>query len=64
MLHYSGDEMALELGAAGKKLIPLYAMKGAEFCLVPFMDVDERRKRFIKYQQVDGQWLFVDLVDQ
>jgi uncharacterized protein YkuJ len=63
MLHYYGNKLAMELGQAAKTYIPLYEKKGEEICKVAFFDLEKKRKRFVKFQKLEGQWVFVDLVD-
>lgn len=63
MLHYLGDQLALELGDAAKKYIPLYSKKGEEICKVAFFDLQKKKKRFVKFQLLMENWVFVDLVD-
>lgn len=63
MLHYSGDQLALELGEAAKFYIQLYERKGESICKVAFFDIEKGRKRFVKFELLAGQWVFVDLVD-
>lgn len=65
MLHYSGDLMALELGKAAREpYIRLYHTPGMPVAFVPFFDLDKGRKRYVKYEWLAGQWVFVDVVDE
>jgi hypothetical protein len=63
MLHYYGNQLAMELGQAAKFYITLYQKPGEQTVLVPFMDLSKNRKRFVKFELLAGVWCFVDLVD-
>jgi len=63
MLHYAGTIEALELGEAAKGFIFLYAKKGESACDVPFKDLVHNRVRYVQFQLLNDQWLFIDLVD-
>lgn len=64
MLHYYGDRLAMELGQAAKFYIQFYEKKGQNICKVPFKDLERNGKvRFVKFELLAGQWVFVDLVD-
>jgi hypothetical protein len=63
MLHYYGDRLAMELGQAAKFYINLYEKKGQPICKVPFIDLETGMKRFVKFEWLAGQWVFVDLTD-
>jgi len=64
MLHFRGDELALELGEAAKFYIQLYEKKGLPICKVPFKDLEKNGKtRYVKFEKLADQWVFVDLVD-
>ena len=64
MLHYTGDITALQLGQRAKEYLWMYGKQGSEFAYVPFMDLEKGRKRFVKFQWLADQWVFVDLVDK
>ncbi len=64
MLHYSGDMLALELGREARKQIWLYEKKGATVVHVPFFCLEKQRKRFVKFEKLADQWVFVDIVDK
>jgi hypothetical protein len=64
MLHYYGDQTAMELGEAAKFYIQLYEKKGVPVCKVPFKDLEMNGKtRYVKFEKMAEQWVFVDLVD-
>lgn len=63
MLHYAGDVEAFELGEKGKGQIWMYEKTGQDVCKVPYRDLECGRERFIMYQKLNDQWVFVDLVD-
>lgn len=66
MLHYSGDITAMELAEQARKAqLKMYAVPGATVCLVPFMDLQKGKKRYVKFEKMPGVkgWIFVDLVD-
>ncbi|GAA4328518.1 hypothetical protein [Flaviaesturariibacter amylovorans] len=63
MIHFWGSLMAMGLGEKARERIWLYERPGQEFCLVPFWDMEKGRKRFVKFQRMLDQWVFVDLVD-
>lgn len=56
--------MALELGQRAKGYLSIYAKAGAEFAFVPFRDLEKGKKRWVKFQWLAGQWVYVDLVDK
>ena len=62
MLRYYGDITAMDLGEKAKFYIQIYD-NGSDTCLVPFIDLEKNRKRFVKFIQLNNQWVFVDLVD-
>jgi hypothetical protein len=64
MLHYAGDIEAHELGEKGKFYLQLYARAGEPFAYVPFKDLERGRKRYIKYEWMLDQWVYVDLVEE
>lgn len=64
MLHYAGDLTAFDLGQKAKEYLWMYAKPGKEFAYVPFMDVEKGKKRFVKFQTLNDQWVFVDLVNK
>jgi hypothetical protein len=61
MLHYYGDSLALELGYSAMEYLWMYAKE--EIALVPFFDLRENRKRYVKFEKLVGQWVFVDIID-
>lgn len=61
MLHYAGDITAMALGDKAKFYIHLYE-NGEDICLVPFIDLEKGRKRFVKFEKLASVWCFVDLV--
>jgi len=63
MLHYLGDIEAHELGYQAKSYIFMYEKDGQDVCLVPYRDLEKRKKRFVKFEKMLSQWVFVDLVD-
>jgi hypothetical protein len=64
MLHYYGDQMAIELGQAAKFYIQLYLKKDLkDVCFVPFIDLRKDKQRYVKFQLLADQWCFVDVVD-
>lgn len=64
MLHYYGDQLAMELGEAAKFYVQLYAKEGQPICKVPFKDLERNGKvRYVKFELLAGQWVFVDLTD-
>jgi hypothetical protein len=63
MLHYYGNILALELGEAAKAGIQWYHKAGQSVCLVPFIDLESGMKRFVKFEFMAGQWMFVDITD-
>jgi hypothetical protein len=66
MLHYRGDELALDLGNAARFYLQLYAKKGELLCKIPFKDLERNGKvRFVKFEWLEGvnDWVFVDLMD-
>jgi len=63
MLHYHGDQLALELGEAAKEYIKLYMEVNCEYVFVPFFDLSKNKRRFVKFTWLNDQWVFVDLVE-
>lgn len=63
MIHYAGDIEAFELGERAKEYIPLYERSGEDVCLVAYKDLVRGRKRYVKFERLNDQWVFVDLVD-
>lgn len=65
MLHYRGDELAMDLGNAARFYIQLYEKKGENVCKVPFKDLSMNGKvRYVKFEKIVDQWVFTDLVDR
>lgn len=66
MLHYYGSRLALDLGEAARYLIPLYLplSKDKAKVFVAFHDLEQARKRYVKFEKVDGvEWIFMDVCD-
>jgi hypothetical protein len=64
MLHYAGDIEAHELGESAKSYLQLYARADDQTVYIPYQDLVKKRKRFIKFEKLNDQWVFVDLVDK
>ncbi len=65
MLHYGGNITAMELAMLAKGYIWMYLKAGESVVLVPYVDLVEGRKRFVRFEKIAGvsDWVFVDLVD-
>jgi hypothetical protein len=64
VLHYYGDITAMALGHQAKLYFSMYEKPGADVVLIPFKDLTKKgRKRYVKFEKMAGQFVFVDLVD-
>jgi hypothetical protein len=65
MLHYYGDITGMELAEKARFYIPLYLQPDKSVVLVPFMDLERKRKRYVKFEKAEGVsgWIYTDMVD-
>jgi len=64
MLHYYGDQLALELGEAAKKYIFITCTDhNIANVDVAFIDLRDGEKKYAQFQWLAGQWVFTDIID-
>jgi hypothetical protein len=61
MLHLLGEFEEWQLAELARRDIPFYVKAGEDVCFVPYIDdLDGRKRKYIKFQLLAGQWVYVD----
>lgn len=60
MLHRDGTFDEWQLAEAARKYIPIYVKDHDTTCLVPYKDLPTGEIKFVQFEYLNQQWVYVD----